>query len=105
MQALYRDWHVVMLAGVVLAELQLPLLDRHILQEVCITFAVWTLKAQLPEEGHHLSAAALCDTPNYHVCAVTRMSCSMSEYIVYRYVCVPHVHLSLSAKHLQQLTS
>ena len=52
----YRDSHVLMLAALVLTELLLTFLDSHILQEICIIFALRALETQLTEEGHHLSA-------------------------------------------------
>ena len=71
----YRDCHELMLAFLVLTELLLTFLDSHILQEVCIVFALRAVKAQLTEEGHHLSAQAslqsrqeyLCDCPSQHL--------------------------------------
>ena len=52
----YRDSHVFMLAALVVTKLLLTFLNSHILQEVCVIFALRALKAQLIEEGHHLSA-------------------------------------------------
>lgn len=70
----YRDSHVLMLAALILTELLLAFLDGHILEEVCIIFALRALEAQLAEKGHHLSAQAslqnrqsyLCDRSSQH---------------------------------------
>ena len=52
--------HVVVLAALVLPELLLPLLDGHVLQEVCIPLSLRALEAQLAEEGHHLHPVKPC---------------------------------------------
>lgn len=50
----YRGCHVLMLPTLIPPEHLLAFLNSHVLQEVCVAFALRTLKAKLAEEGHHL---------------------------------------------------
>ncbi len=57
-----------MLPTLTLPEHLLPLLNSHVLQEVCVAFALRTLKAKLAEEGHHLRAQpSLQQHTRYHI--------------------------------------